>query len=65
MRIWVIGALNQLFIRGFYPIQLAKKLRSAKYAFFVIDPSCTPYSICLNNWLLIGQFCKEMLRFQQ
>ena len=25
MRIWVIGTLNQLFIRGFYPIQLAKK----------------------------------------
>ena len=39
---------------------------TGKTTFFVIDPFCTPHSICLNigQWLLRGRFCKDMLPFQ-
>ena len=48
--IWVIGTLNQQFIRSFYAgIKLSKKYRSnGKTPIFVISQFCAPYSIYLN-----------------
>ena len=50
MHIWEIGALNQLFTRGSYTELNIQKdwVVWDKSAFFVISPSCTPRSICLN-----------------
>ena len=48
--IWAIGPLNRLFIRGSHTqVSFQKDKRvSGKSPFFVIDPFCTPHSICLN-----------------
>ena len=45
--IWVVGTLNQLFIRGSYTkLNFWKnKVVSGKTPFFVIGPFCTPYSM--------------------
>ena len=43
MGIWVIGTLNELFIRAF----LYSKL-NFQTPFFMVDPFCTPHSICLD-----------------
>ena len=50
MDITVVGALNQLFVRGSYTEDLFQKnqVDTGKTPFFVIDPFCTPYSICQN-----------------
>ena len=49
--IWVIGTLNQLFVRGSYnEIKFSKnKVVSGKTPLFVIGPFCNPHSICLNS----------------
>ena len=40
MEIWVAGTLNEIFIRSCYT--------RSKTPFFVIAPSCTPHSTCIN-----------------
>ena len=41
------------------------KVITGKTPFFVIGPFCTHHSIFLNiDWLLIMQFCMEMIRFE-
>ena len=60
MDIWVIGTLNELFIRSFYTrINFQNKVVRCKTPFFVISPVCTHYYVW--HWLLTGQLC---LRFQ-
>ena len=43
--VWVIGTINQLFIRCSYNTQIFKenKVVSGKSPFFVKGPFCTPY----------------------
>ena len=48
MGIWVVGTLNQLFIRGTETKFLKNKVVTGKTPFFVIGPFCTHHSICLN-----------------
>ena len=53
MGIWLIGALNQLFVRG-AQIRFSKKKNkkhkaiSGKNPFFLIGPCCTSHVICPN-----------------
>ena len=53
MGIWLIGALNQLFVRG-AQIRFSKKKKkkhkaiSGKNPFFLIGPCCTSHVICPN-----------------
>lgn len=51
LEIWVNGALNQLFIRGFdNRIEFSnKEVVRGQTPFSVKSSFCTPYSICLNN----------------
>ena len=65
LSIWVDGTSNQNF-EVFQPKQNFQKNKAVtgKTLFPVINTFCTPHSICLKHWLLIGQFCMEMLRFQ-
>ena len=46
MDIWVVGTLNQLFMRGSYTFKKHTTV-SGKNPFFVIGPFCTPHSIQL------------------
>ena len=50
MDIWVIGTLNNLFIRGFHTqIKYSKnKVVRDKTPLFVIGPFCIRNSICIN-----------------
>ena len=40
-----------------------RKVVTGKIPSFVIVSFCTPHSICLNIWLLAGQFYIEVLGF--
>ena len=59
MDIWLIGTLNELFIRGFYTrfkFQQNKVVRG-KFLNFVMNPFCTSYSIltlALDRIVLYG-----------
>ena len=50
MGIWVIGILNQPFIKGFQTEKKIKKNKvvTGKTPFFEIVPFCTHHSICHN-----------------
>ena len=50
MDIWTIDTLDQLILRGPYTKYQFPRNRvfSGKSPFFVMDPLCTPYSICVN-----------------
>ena len=63
IKIWLVGTLNQLFIRVLLLKQnvLKNKVVSGKTQFFMTGPFCTPHSICLD--IGFWQFCMEMLRF--
>ena len=58
MDIWVVSTLNQLFKRVSYTeTKFSKnKVVSDKTPFFVVDPFCTPHSICLNTGFWQGSF---------
>ena len=60
MGICFVGISNQLFIRG----SDKNKVVTGKTSFFVIGAFCAHHFICLNIWLLIWQFCMEVVRFQ-
>ena len=60
MGICFVGISNQLFIRG----SDKNKVVTGKTSFFVIGAFCAHHFICLNIWLLIWQFCMEVMRFQ-
>ena len=65
MGIWVVGTSNQLFIRGSKTeTNLKNEVLTGKTPFSVIGPFCTYRFVCLKDWLLILQFCMEMMRFQ-
>ena len=65
VQIWAFG-LPVHQISSLYEVLKLKnffqktKVVTGKPPFFVIGPFCTHHSI----WLLTGQFCMEMLRFQ-
>ena len=58
MNIWVLGTLNQLFIKVLILEQnfQKNKVATGKTAFFVIGPFCTPHSICLRGQFWEGNF---------
>ena len=64
MGIWVVGTLNQLFIRVLKLKQIFQKNKvvTGKTPLFVIVPFCTHHSIFLK--IGFWQFCMEMMRFQ-
>ena len=51
MDIWVVGTLNQLFVRvpKLKQIFQKNKVVTGKAPFFAIGPFCTHHSICLNT----------------
>ena len=65
MDIWVIGTLNNLFIRGFHTqIKYSKnKVVSDKTPLFVIGPFCIRNSICINIGFGQGNFVRKCCVF--
>ena len=62
MDIWVVGISSQFFLRGSETETNFQKNKvvTGKTPFFAIGPFCTHHSI----WLLIWQFCMDMMRLQ-
>ena len=65
MDIWVVGTSNQHFLAGSYTeIKFQKnKVVTGKTPFCVVDPFCTPHSICLSIGFWEYSFIRKFYAF--